>query len=130
MPLNSEEIFLRLMSACNTKTLKKLSEQLGYRYNWATTTRNRNVVPWEACAKVSQEKGISLDYLIFGSEQNNNALDGNELRLSIAEGLFAAIQTNMISLEKDVKISHITEIITSEIKEGCNINADLKQKAE
>ena len=51
----------------------------------------------------------------------------NDLKISVTEGIFAAIQTDMITLNKDVKISHVTEVITSEIKEVCNIKDEIQQ---
>jgi hypothetical protein len=126
MNMISKDIFFRLMKISNIDSLKDLSESLGYKQNWATSTRKRNTIPYEACALIAEKHECSMDYLLYGIE-NSNKVDINELKLSVTEGVFAAIQADMIVLNKDVKISHVTETITSEIKEACNIN-DENQK--
>lgn len=130
MSLNVEEIFLRLKRLYNVEKLSELSEKLGYKYNWATTTKNRNKVPWEACAKAAQELNVTTDYIFFGENGTNKKASEENIRIAVTEGIFAAIQTNMITLNKDVKITQLTEIITSEIKQTCDINSNSKEKAE
>lgn len=121
MLLNSEEIFKRLMTTCKTKTLKELSEYLGYKYNWATTTKKREGIPFEACAKVFEKKGISMDYLLYGIENNRNDIKISELKMSIAEGVFTLIQLKMIETTEGVKISMIADEITKEIRNHFDI---------
>lgn len=118
----SKDIFMRLMEVNNITSLKKLSNEYGFTDNWATTTRKRGGIPFEICAKTSIKHNISMDYLIFGIDENSSKIDINDLKISVTEGIFAAIQTDMITLNKDVKISQVTEVITSEIKDVCNIN--------
>lgn len=131
MSLNSNEIFERLLLLYKTKKMNELSVMLGFKKNWGSSIKNRGSIPFEACVKASKEFNVSMDYLIFGIEDSNK-IDINDLKISVTEGVFAVIQTNMITLNKDVKISHITEVITSEITEACNINAENQQlkKAE
>ena len=120
----SKDIFFRLMKENNAKTLKELSNMYGYKDNWATTTRKREGIPFEACAMTSEKFDVSMDYLLFGKE--NNTIDVNELKTSITEGIFAMMQTDMIVLNKDVKISTMANIITSEIIENCDIKTNEK----
>ena len=129
MLLNSEEIFLKLMSLFETKSLRELSIKLGYNENWATSTKQRKAIPWEACLEASQRFNISFDELIY-SEGHKNKVEEDDIRIAVTEGLFAAIQTDMISLNKDVKITQVTEIVTSEIKQNCNINSNSQAKAQ
>ncbi|XPF94278.1 helix-turn-helix domain-containing protein [Colwellia sp. RE-S-Sl-9] len=129
MLLNSKDIFDRLLGLYKTKKLNELSILLGFKKNWGSSVKNRGSIPFEACIKACEEFDVSMDYLIFGIEDDSKKIDINELKISVTEGIFAAIQTDMITLNKDVKISHITEIITSEIKEICKIN-DENQKLD
>ena len=62
-----------------------------------------------------------MDYLIFGGVNTSNSLDVNELKLSITEGLFYTIQTDLIKLNDGIKISTITNAITNEIIENNEI---------
>lgn len=132
MNMISKDIFFRLMKVSNIDSLKDLSENLGYKQNWATSTRKRNSIPYEACALIAEKHNCSMDYLLYGVEDKLEKIDINELKLSVTEGIFSAIQTDMIKLNKDVKISHVTEIITSELKDVCNISDENRQlkKAE
>ena len=67
------------------------------------------------------EHDLSMDYLIFGGVNTSNSLDVNELKLSITEGLFYTIQTDLIKLNDGIKISTITNAITNEIIENNEI---------
>jgi hypothetical protein len=122
----SKDIFLRLMEENNAKTLKELSNMYGYKDNWATTTRKREGIPFEACAMTSEKFNVSMDYLLFGIEKNS--IDVNELRTSITEGIFSAVQCDMIELKKDVKISTIANLITSELDDNGNVRIDKNRK--
>jgi len=117
----SKDIFFRLIEVCEVKTLKELSKMYGHNDNWATNARKREAIPFDICAKVAIEKNVSLDYLIFGV---SNEIDMNRLKSSVTEGLFSAIETNMFTLNKDVKITNVIDILTSEIASSCNINQD------
>jgi hypothetical protein len=132
MVVDVSEIFERLLKIRKFKTLKELSVDYGYQKNWASNCRLKGTIPWDVCLKVATEYKLSIDYLIFGINNNSNKIDINELKLSVTEGVFAAVQTNMITLNKDVKISNITEVITSELKGICNVSDENRQlkKAE
>lgn len=128
MALNSNEIFERLLSLYQTKKLNELSIKLGFKKNWGSSVKNRGSIPFEACVIASEKFNVSMDYLLFGENIGNNEIDINELKLSVTEGVFAAITVNMITLEKDVKISQVTDIITSEIKESLDIKNEKQPK--
>lgn len=127
MSLNSNEIFSRLLLLFKTKKMNELSILLGYKESWGAATRKRGGIPFEACVIASEKFNVSMDSLLFDTKADRKEIDINELKLSVTEGIFSAIQTELITLNKDVKISHITEVITSEIKEVCNIIDENKQ---
>ena len=124
MSLNSNEIFSRLLTLFKTEKMNELSILLGYKESWGASTRKRGGIPFEACVIAAEKFDVSMDYLLFNKNINQKNIDINELKLSLTEGLFAALQTDMIILNKDVKISHVTETITSEILDVCNINSE------
>lgn len=124
MSLISNDIFNRLLELYNTRKMNELSEMLGYKHNWGAATRKRSGIPFEACVIASLKFNVSMDYILFGKE--NSSIDINELKTSITEGIFAMMQSDMIVLSKDVKISTMTNIITSEIVENCDIKTSEK----
>lgn len=128
MNVNVTGIFDRLLIACNFKTLKDLSLHFGYKTNWASNCRLKNNIPWDECLKVALDNQISIDYLIFGTDENKSTIDINELKTSITEGVFTAIQCEMIDLREDVKISTIANVITSEIVGNCDIKTNKEVK--
>lgn len=128
MLLNSNEIFSRLLVLFRTKKMNELSILLGYKESWGAATRKRGGIPFEACVIASKKFDVSMDYLLFDESIGNNEIDINELKLSVTEGVFSAIQTDMITLNKDVKISHVTDVITSEIKESLDIKNEKQPK--
>lgn len=127
MTYNVTDIFNRVLSACNIKNLKELSVHYGYKENWASNTRTRNTIPWEMCLKVAIEYKLSLDYLIFGEGDESIKINTNEIKTSITEGIFTAVQCEMIELKKDVKISTMADIITSEIIEHSKESKEKKE---
>ena len=128
MEIDITEIFERLLNVCKIKTLKDLSIKYEYQDHWATNTRRRGAIPWDLCLKVAIEYKLSLDYLIFGKESDTIKVNMDELKLSVTESVFKAIQTNMIELQEDVRISDVIEGITSDIERDCKIEKIKQQK--
>jgi len=121
MSLNSEAVFSRLMLVTGAKTLSALSEALGYKYNWATTSKKREVIPYDACHLTAIKYDVSMDYLLYGTDKESNKIDFNSMRIAIAEGVFSAVQLEMIMLKKGVKVSTIANVITNELIDYCKI---------
>jgi len=118
------------MSTCQARTLKELSETLGYRYNWATTSKKREVIPYEACSIAVNKFNTSMNFLLDGTDNSPKKIDINELQISITEGIFAAVQQEMITLNKNVKISTMANMITNEIIDNFEIHTqDFKKRA-
>lgn len=128
MNLNSKEIFNRLLKLYQTDKMNELSVLLGFKENWAVSTRNRNGIPFEACVKAACEKNISMDYLLFGKDITHKMININNLKTSVTEGIFTLVQLDMMTPGKDVKISTLADTITSEIVENCNVETDNEDK--
>jgi hypothetical protein len=67
MTVDVNGIFERLIEAHKVKTLKELSESLGRKPNWAASSKQRGTIPYDAIVQTSEEKGIPLDNLVYGS---------------------------------------------------------------
>lgn len=116
MSLNSKEIFSRLLDLYNVDKLNELSLLLGFKKNWGASTRSRGGIPLEACVITAEKFNISLDYLLLGSGKNDSVEHKiTKMKESVTDGVFEAIQTGVITPEKDVSISFITEIIASKL---------------
>lgn len=72
-------VLQRLREATGSDNDAELARRLGISQTTISTWRKRGIVPYEACAKVAIEKGVSLDKLIFG-EDRLVALDPELLR--------------------------------------------------
>jgi len=130
MSLNSNEIFSRLLELYKTEKMNELSVLLGYKESWGASTRKRGGIPFEACAKAYEKYNVSMDYLLYGIDNMPKKIDINELQISITEGIFAAVQQEMITLNKNVKISTMANMITNEIIENCDLQTqNTKKKA-
>ena len=128
MNTDVNEIFERLLKIKNFNTLKDLSIEYGYQKNWGSNSRLKGTIPWDLCLKIAIEYKLSLDYLIFGKESETIKIRMDELKLSVTESVFKAIQTNMIELQEDVRISDVIEGITSDIERDCKIENIKQQK--
>ena len=121
MEYDVAEIFERILITCKIKNLKDLSIHFGYKENWASSTRSRKTIPWDICLKIAIKYNLSLDYLVFGVASNVKRIDIEELKTPINEGVFNAIQAELIELNEGVKISNLVKTITSEISEHYDI---------
>ena len=128
MNTDVNEIFERLLKIKNFNTLKDLSIEYGYQKNWGSNSRLKGTIPWDLCLKIAIEYKLRLDYLIFGKESETIKIRMDELKLSVTESVFKAIQTNMIELQEDVRISDVIEGITSDIERDCKIEKIKQQK--
>jgi len=130
MDYDVAEIFDRILNTCKIKNLKELSIHFGYKENWASSTRSRKTIPWDICLKIAIEYNLSIDFLVFGIENNSNKIDIDELKTPINEGVFNSIQAELIELKEGVKISNIVKTITSEISEHYDVQeVNLTKKA-
>ena len=121
MRMISKDIFSRLMTTTGINTLTGLSKELGYTENWGTTTRKRGGIPFEACAEISEKHNISMDYLLYGIDNERKELDVNDLKVAVTEGLFTLIQLKLMEPAEGVKISAMATAITEEIITSCDI---------
>lgn len=67
MSLELEGVFQRLADAYEVASMKELSEHLGYKKDWASQQKRRGNMPYDAIIKTANEKGLTLDYLIYGN---------------------------------------------------------------
>ena len=125
MTLNSKDIFSRLLKLYEVEKMNELSEALGFKKNWAASTRNRGGIPFDACVIAAEKFDVTMDYLLFGSNVNQSIEEKeNKLRKSVTDGIFRAIQTGIITPDEDVSISFITEVIMSELNYIYEQNTD------
>lgn len=128
MRMISKDIFSRLMDITGINTLTGLSKELGYTENWGTTTRKRGGIPFDACAQISEKHNVSMDFLLYGIDNERKELDVNDLKVAVTEGLFTLIQLKLMEPAEGVKISTMATAITDEIITSCDINEKIKPK--
>ena len=128
MRMISKDIFSRLMTTTGINTLTGLSKDLGYTENWGTTTRKRGGIPFEACAQISEKHNISMDFLLYGIDNERKELDVNDLKVAVTEGLFTLIQLKLMEPAEGVKISTMATAITDEIITSCDIDKKIEPK--
>ncbi len=128
MHMISKDIFSRLMDITGINTLTGLSKELGYTENWGTTTRKRGGIPFEACAQISEKHNVSMDFLLYGIDNERKELDVNDLKVAVTEGLFTLIQLKLMEPAEGVKISTMATAITDEIITNCDIENKLESK--
>ena len=128
MNMISKDIFSRLMTITGINTLTGLSKELGYTENWGTTTRKRGGIPFEACAQISEKHNVSMDYLLYGIDNERKELDVNDLKVAVTEGLFTLIQLKLMEPAEGVKISTMATAITDEIITSCDIEKKIEPK--
>lgn len=68
--ISTEEILKRLGSVLGTTTDIELAKALGVASQTVSTWRNRNKIPYDKALEISTNKGVSLDWIIFGTESS------------------------------------------------------------
>lgn len=117
MLLNSNDIFSRLLELYETQKMNELSTLLGYKESWGAATRKRGGIPYEACVNAAEKFNVSMDFLLFGNDEEELSLgkNVNKLKQSITDGVFKAIQKGVITPAEEVSISEITQTILNEM---------------
>jgi transcriptional regulator with XRE-family HTH domain len=64
--MDADEIIRRMRQVYNVKRDTELAQELGLSKAAPSNWRQRNSPPYEVCVEIAREKGISLDWLIFG----------------------------------------------------------------
>ena len=68
----SIEIIERMCKIYSVKNMKDLSSALGVGASTVSNWNQRNMIPFDVLLKVSSEKGVSLDWLVFGNAQQQS----------------------------------------------------------
>ena len=118
-----EEILLRLYDFMGFKKDLEFCEKFDIKANTLSTWKKRGTIPYDLLEKISQNKNISLDWLVFGNKEikvndNNYNIDLLNVRAGAGEGIYNyVIETvDTISLDKSF---FRTPINTNKIKGIC-----------
>jgi hypothetical protein len=65
-PIDLDELIQRMRLVHGSKNDTELTAALGISRSATSNWRNRNSPPYEICVDLAREKGVSLDWLIFG----------------------------------------------------------------
>lgn len=96
---SSDEIIERLLKVYSVRQMKDLAELMGISAVAVTNWKKRNSVPTEVLFKTVQEKNVSLDWLVYGKENNARTLNPlEELVLTAFNALDDKAKLQMISL--------------------------------
>ncbi|ALG68234.1 helix-turn-helix transcriptional regulator [Beggiatoa leptomitoformis] len=66
MSISAKDVLDRLAKLANSKTDKELADYVGISSSNISTWRSRDTIPYDACLKISERDGISIDWLLTG----------------------------------------------------------------
>ncbi len=120
---DAKNIIERLKLIANSKTNTDLAEKLNTNESTIRSWARRGNVPLEKCLLASKEFNASVEWILTGEgSQATNQVTGNvsidEIKNSLMEGLFTAIQVRAITLADDAKIGLVADILIKEITEN------------
>lgn len=113
MNIDTDGIYDRLIDAHEVSQLKELSQILGYSENWASKMKQRKSIPYEACLKTSLEKGLSMDYLMFGKVATS--LSFEETKEIVDSSLWTAHKLKFLSLHNDADLDALSDFFTEKL---------------
>lgn len=92
------EILQRMQKIYDVRTNRELAAIFSISENAVSNWNKRNAIPFETLLGVVQEKGVSLDWLIFGKEEQRRLDALEELVLTAFNNLDSKAKLSIISL--------------------------------
>jgi hypothetical protein len=128
-------IMERLRIATKSKSNAALARTLNIAPSTVGTWTSRETIPYEHCVQVSNETGYTLDWIVSGKGKQEPVqipynINAEEIKSSLMEGLFTAIQLRGITVQDGIKIGDVADILMTELQENHpSIFAEDKTKA-
>lgn len=95
---STEEVIERMLKIYSTKTMKELGDVLNLGRGAVSNWNVRQSIPLDILLRVSQEKSVSVDWLLFGKEEQRKLDPLEELLLSSFNELDNKAKMSILSL--------------------------------
>lgn len=100
---SSSNVIERLLKIYSLKTMKELSAELGFSSGVVANWNARNSIPLDVLLKVSEQKKVSLDWLIRGEQPANELSTHEKLVLMAFNDLDDRKKLEIIGLMTNLK---------------------------
>ena len=110
-----DAVLLRLMSLFNVDNDSKLARALNVNRQTLASWRKRDSVPYSICVNLSEERGISLDWLLTGKGENS-------VKASKAESVAQSFS------HADLKMLELLNQLDPEVRRDLMRGAEEKQR--
>lgn len=107
---NFEKKLESLFKATKSSNIRELAEVLGVSQTTVRTWRSRGKIPESAIRKA----GFST----YQSMNDSQKITIDEMKSSLMEGLFTAIQLKGITVQDGIKIGDVADILMTELQEN------------
>ena len=107
--MDFEEQIEELYRKTKASKLSELCEVLGVSQSTIRTWKSRGKIPASAFRKA--------EFSTYSERSNQTKITTEEIRASLMEGLFTAIQIRAIAIQEGVKIGDIANILMDELQE-------------
>lgn len=119
---NAQNIVDRIKKATKSTTNTSLAKVLQVGGSTIRTWIVRNSVPLDKCMVVAEQYDTPIEWILTGkgergSDQPSGRISADEIKNSLMEGLFTAVQVRAITVEDGVKIGDIANILMTELQE-------------
>jgi len=112
--INSMETFEQQLESLYTKTKSSKINELCLALNVSQST----IRTWKSRGKIPASAFRKAEFSTYQEKTGQSGVSKEELKNTLMEGLFTAIQIRAITLPEDVKISLIADILIKEISEN------------
>jgi hypothetical protein len=123
---SAAEILERIRVLYNFKNLTDLSKNFQKTGNWAAQMGKRDSIPYQVCDLVRAEKGVSMDWLLYGvgEKEVSKPINQKELITNIKESFYECWDLDLIPNYPKESISAISILFCKNLGTMIDIEKD------
>lgn len=110
---SAEQVIESIKVIYGFKTLTNISNYFGKQSNWATQMIKKNSIPYPQIAQVSEEKGVSMDMILYGID--NPLFNKNEFLQDLSNGISESSELGILQGIDEEKAMIAARIILKKI---------------
>ncbi|MCG9758772.1 helix-turn-helix domain containing protein [Pseudoalteromonas sp. Isolate6] len=122
MNVSSTHVFERIKHLYDFKNLTELSKYFGKNGNWAASMNKNDSIPYPQCVQAAAEKGVSLDWLLFGKD--SYTLSKSAVLSEIQDGIYESVELGILDEISTEQLKATSALILKKLENITQISAE------